>query len=146
MMIPNSSAKAIFGQAIDLDAGAARSAFLDQACVGDLDLRQEIDALLYAWEAAGDFLSQPAATMVDVFSPDAALDGPGTVIGRYRLLDQIGDGGMDRSLGQEPGCLPEIQGVGRASCLGLHRSPIRNNADDNPAFGSFRPDPDEREP
>ena len=93
-MVPQSPAKAIFGEAIGLEAGAARSAFLDRACDGQRQLREEIDALLLAWENAGDFLDRPAASIVGAFSSDFSFDGPGTVIDRYRLLEQIGEGGM----------------------------------------------------
>src|SRR5450755_609790 len=95
MMIPISAAKAIFGQAIDLEPGAARSAFLDRACNGDCQLRQEIEELISVWEGVGDFLNQSVgAAIIDALLPEDAMDGPGTVIGRYKLLEQIGDGGM----------------------------------------------------
>ncbi|HEY1599439.1 MAG TPA: serine/threonine-protein kinase [Pirellulales bacterium] len=95
MMIPISEAKEIFGRAIELERGAARTAFLDGACDGSRRLRQEIDELISAWEGAGSFLNQSAAaTVVATFSEDCALDRLGTVIGRYKLLEQIGDGGM----------------------------------------------------
>ncbi len=95
MMIPTSAAKAIFGQAIDFEPGAARSAFLDRACEGNPQLRHDIEGLISAWEGAGDFLNGSAvAAVFDEFSPEGAMDGPGTVVGRYKLLEQIGDGGM----------------------------------------------------
>jgi serine/threonine protein kinase/tetratricopeptide (TPR) repeat protein len=94
-MNPTSETKAIFGQAIEFEPGAARSAFLDRACDGNRPLRQEIEELISALEGAGDFLNRSAAAgIIDAFSPEGAMDGPGTVIGRYKLLEQIGDGGM----------------------------------------------------
>jgi serine/threonine protein kinase/WD40 repeat protein len=72
---------------------AERAAYLDQACAGDAALRQRIEALLKAHaEASGEaFLTgpyQPASIV------DAATEGPGTRIGPYKLLQQIGEGGM----------------------------------------------------
>ena len=68
--------------------------FLIEACGGNNQLRQEIDELISAWEGAGDFLNQSAAAaVVDVFPP-RTLMAPGTVIGPYKLLEQIGEGGM----------------------------------------------------
>ena len=94
-MMPTSAAKAIFGQAVDFEPGAARSVFLDRACDGNSKLRQEIEELISAWEGVGDFLNRSAAAaVVDGIPPENAFDGPGTIIGRYRLLEQIGDGGM----------------------------------------------------
>ena len=95
MITPVSEIKAIFGQAIDLAPGPARTAFLDQACGGNREMRAEVEELISALEDAGDFLKRPAAAaMIDAFSPNGMPDGPGTVIGRYKLLEQIGDGGM----------------------------------------------------
>ena len=70
-MNPTSETKAIFGQAIDIELGAARSAFLDRACDGNRPLRQEIEELISALEGAGDFLNRSAAAgIIDAFSPE----------------------------------------------------------------------------
>src|SRR5262245_19776353 len=88
-------AKTIFGQALALDSAEARAAYLDQACGGDAALRADGEGLLAAFDRAGDFLRRPAIT-----SPGATVDerpiteAPGTVIGPYKLLQQIGEGGM----------------------------------------------------
>jgi eukaryotic-like serine/threonine-protein kinase len=70
-----------------------RAAFLDQACAGNAVMRQRVDALLKAEAEAGEgaFLTSPhqwasAAVMI--------AEGPGTRIGPYKLLQQIGEGGM----------------------------------------------------
>jgi WD40 repeat protein/serine/threonine protein kinase len=79
-------------------------AYLDRACEGRADLRREVLALLEAHRGAGNFLGRPAAHV----DPLAALrlipgeggnsspanEGPGTAIGPYKLLQQIGEGGM----------------------------------------------------
>jgi serine/threonine protein kinase len=71
-----------------------RSAYLDSACGDDSKLRASVEGLLQAHDKAGDFLESP------ILGPDVTLDtsplteGPGTVIGNYKLLEQIGEGGM----------------------------------------------------
>jgi serine/threonine protein kinase len=83
----------IFGQAIEIESPGERSAFLDEACGGNVSLRAEVESLLGALSQAGDFLSPPVAT--DTRSAaGAVLEGPGSVIGPYKLLEQIGEGGM----------------------------------------------------
>jgi serine/threonine protein kinase/Flp pilus assembly protein TadD len=89
-----SSERAIFESAIDKSSPAARAAFLDGACAGNPRLRAEVDALLAAHDrlarapAAGQ-APPPAATVAE-----ASVEGPGTVIGPYKLMEQIGEGGM----------------------------------------------------
>lgn len=73
----------------------ARAAFVAQACAGDEALRQEVESLLAA-EADQDFLEEPA---VKVAAKARAQDEahwvfPGKVLSHYRLLEQIGAGGM----------------------------------------------------
>ena len=74
-----------------------RAAFLDAACGGNESVRREVEALLAADAAAGVFLTahpraDPPAGNLD--SSGTSLEGPGTVIGRYKLLEQIGEGGF----------------------------------------------------
>jgi serine/threonine protein kinase len=88
--------------ALQIEDPAERSAYLDQACAGEAGLRQRVEALLKAFEQAGSFLQQPAGD--PRVTPDAAppepssnsnpAEGIGTVIGPYKLLQQIGEGGM----------------------------------------------------
>jgi serine/threonine protein kinase len=79
-----------------------RAAYLDQACVGDLELRQRVQELLRAGEDAGCFLKQPApgahrspeaAVFANLQSPDLFSQKVGESIGPYKLLHQIGEGG-----------------------------------------------------
>jgi eukaryotic-like serine/threonine-protein kinase len=83
---------------------AERAAFLDRACGGDTTLRQRLDALLLAHANPGSFLQGPAVkAMADSDLPDTVrpglgpgrlCEGPGSRVGPYRLLQQIGEGGM----------------------------------------------------
>jgi serine/threonine protein kinase/WD40 repeat protein len=76
---------------------AQRAAYLDQACAGDAALRQRIVELLRAGDEAGGFLQSPAALAPGpggtVRLPGLPEAKPGDRIGRYKLLQQIGEGG-----------------------------------------------------
>jgi serine/threonine protein kinase/tetratricopeptide (TPR) repeat protein len=76
----------IFHASRDRAAGAERQAYLDGACGGDAELRSRADALLAADESASDFMEGPAV--------EAQREGPGASIGPYKLLQEIGEGGM----------------------------------------------------
>ena len=92
----------LFMAALRIEDATARAAYLDLACAGEPALRQRVEALLAALEQAGSFLQQPVAdpTATSDFShpgPSPARDpaeGAGTLIGPYKLLEQIGEGGM----------------------------------------------------
>ena len=76
-----------------MSSAAERAAYLDQACEGSPQLRAEVEALLRAHEAPQRVLDAPE--VVTPTSADAPpLERPGTVIGPYKLLQQIGEGGM----------------------------------------------------
>src|SRR5882724_10207563 len=72
-----------------------RNAYLDQACAGDANLRQLAEALLHAHKQLAALHQQqtatvPGPTMVVSHPP---TEKPGDRIGRYKLLQQIGEGG-----------------------------------------------------
>jgi WD40 repeat protein/serine/threonine protein kinase len=85
--------ESIFSEALQRPTPEARAAFLDAACAGDAALRHAVDGLLRAHERAGDFLKAndagPGATV-----DEPVREGPGTVIGPYKLLEPIGEGGF----------------------------------------------------
>jgi serine/threonine protein kinase/WD40 repeat protein len=72
---------------------AQRPAYLVAACAGDGALLRRVEALLHAHENPGSFLAEqpllPASSVVD-----PSTESPGTVIGPYKLLEQIGEGGF----------------------------------------------------
>src|SRR3954453_6919293 len=73
---------------------ADRAAYLDQACVDDPALRERGEALWRAQAAAGSFLECPALSPVVTVDEQPVGAGPGTAIGPYKLIEQIGEGGM----------------------------------------------------
>jgi WD40 repeat protein/serine/threonine protein kinase len=103
----------IFGIALQLAEPLERSRYLDEACRADDALRRRINNLLQTYEQAGSFLERPLG---DSGASPAATDSPanpggndasagtmafptateaaGANIGPYKLLEQIGEGGM----------------------------------------------------
>src|SRR5438874_610532 len=83
----------VFAQALAL-AGPERLAYLDHSCSGDVPLRERVERLLGIHEAAGDFLQMPPSGSASVGSWTVRVgERPGDCIGRYKLLQQIGEGG-----------------------------------------------------
>src|SRR5437867_12064332 len=112
-------AKSIFLTAAEISSSAEREAYLAAQCGGDEPLRREVEDLLQHHAQAQAFLESPAANLPsppwdrdEVGSPrppwgrgaggegvgpttdDPITERPGTVIGPYKLLQQIGEGGM----------------------------------------------------
>lgn len=88
--------RAVFEEAEALPASLRRG-FLDQACVGDDELRREVDSLFRAESQAGSgFLGGPAADLMHSPANGAAAVAAriGTRVGQYRIVDEIGHGGM----------------------------------------------------
>jgi serine/threonine protein kinase len=81
----------LFAEALERTDPEERAAFLDQACRGDAALRLRIERLLAQHEHAGNFLEAPPQVPT---TDEPGPQGPGTVIGKYKLLEQIGEGGM----------------------------------------------------
>src|SRR5262245_11759824 len=95
--------KSIFLSAIEIPPGSDRAAFLDGVCAGNAALRAEVEALLLAHEKPQRLLDMPAADMPAAGVAAAGVassiacsiaEGSSTVIGPYKLLEQIGEGGF----------------------------------------------------
>jgi len=86
--------KSIFSEALEKGTPQERAAYLDKACGNDADLRARVEALLKSHEKVGDFLEIPALDHGATLDQPAQIEGPGTKIGHYELLELIGEGGM----------------------------------------------------
>ncbi|HPF40184.1 MAG TPA: hypothetical protein PK093_16220 [Phycisphaerae bacterium] len=99
-MAERNNAEQIFNEACGL-AGAAREEYLRNACGDDVSLRAAVDSLLAADSAAGDFLAGGETNALDATvpmtpasahrAPPTPGEQPGARIGRYKLLQQIGE-------------------------------------------------------
>ena len=89
MAHPHEREVEVFEAALELPSGE-REAFLERASTGDPELLERVRSLLHAAENGADFLApitpNPAQTL-------PAIEKPGDRIGRYKLLEQIGEGG-----------------------------------------------------
>src|SRR5438094_178370 len=83
----------LFDEALQHATGQDRARYLDEVCGGDLELRRRVERLLRAVSEAGSFLEAPAQDPSPTVDQPPA-ESPGTVIGPYKLLERIGEGGM----------------------------------------------------
>jgi serine/threonine protein kinase/tetratricopeptide (TPR) repeat protein len=86
-------AKEIFLDALEIGSAEGRRAFLDQACGDYAALRGEVEGLLAHHPQVGSFLDSGAQGL-PIMIGNSSDEGPGCVIGPYKLLQQIGEGGM----------------------------------------------------
>ena len=94
---PSQREEELFAAALELPL-AERQRYLEQACGGDTELLRRVQALLRVHVEVGDFLETPAvADRADVAHAGASTppleEAAGTMIGRYKLLQKIGEGG-----------------------------------------------------
>jgi WD40 repeat protein/serine/threonine protein kinase len=87
------SPETVFAQAIEIASDGDRAAFLDRACGGDEALRREVERLVRNHFRAGSFL-EGFADGAPTGDESPGGERPGTLIGPYKLLQQIGEGGM----------------------------------------------------
>jgi eukaryotic-like serine/threonine-protein kinase len=90
-------AKSIFLSAAEIASPAEQQAFVKAQCADDRALRSEVEEFLRHQQSLGSFLESPAVAAEaarTASSGELLAEGPGTVIGPYKLLQQIGEGGM----------------------------------------------------
>ena len=83
----------IFKAAFKLKSPTEQAAYLKKACGNDTDLLARVEALLKAHEEAGSFLEVPVGGQNATLDNSPSIEGPGTKIDRYKLLELIGEGG-----------------------------------------------------
>src|SRR3954454_11840422 len=86
--------KAVFNVARQIGSPDARAEYLRQACGTDSGLRERVQALLHAYEEQASFLESPPPVGGAATIDQPASESPGAVIGPYKLIEQIGEGGM----------------------------------------------------
>src|SRR5205807_9672932 len=77
----------------EIASSTERQAYVAAECGDDKVLRSEVDGLLRHYEAKGSFLQSVAHRSAATILPTLS-EGPGTVIGPYKPLQEIGEGGM----------------------------------------------------
>ncbi|PZR72516.1 MAG: hypothetical protein DLM73_13075 [Chthoniobacterales bacterium] len=106
------------------------SAFLDEKCGGDAALRADVDRLLRSHDQVGDFIEEPAYQVAaEIFAGDGSELGAGQLVGDYRVLSLVGEGGMgevylaeDTKLGRKVALKLVKPGLGRANLIhSFHR-------------------------
>ncbi len=87
--------KGLFDVALEIPS-AKREEFLDNACMGDDDLRREVEKLLASFENAESFMEQPAAREVAsvIIKAETKNLEAGKCFGHYEIVRRIGAGGM----------------------------------------------------
>jgi serine/threonine protein kinase/tetratricopeptide (TPR) repeat protein len=86
-------ARSLFLAAVENRAPDQWGAFLDEACAGDQELRRRVEILLHAHQVSNSLLDCPAPVVAATVD-DPISERPGTVIGPYKLVQQIGEGGF----------------------------------------------------
>jgi serine/threonine protein kinase/WD40 repeat protein len=99
--------QSLFIEALEIEDPTKRTAFLDRACATDPILRQRLERLLQRHGQADSFLESPAANLPcppptrgvsgegEISTIDNTIvERPGAIIGPYKVMEQIGEGGM----------------------------------------------------
>ncbi|MHC4543355.1 MAG: ankyrin repeat domain-containing protein [Planctomycetota bacterium] len=84
----------LFLEVLEKPTVEERTSYLDEVCRGDAELRAELESLLQAHEQAGSFLEGSDLAAKPTLDEAPMTEVPGTIIGRYKLLEKIGEGGM----------------------------------------------------
>ena len=103
------SEKSVFLSALELSSPEKRRQYLERVCAGDPKLRAAVEGLLAAHERTDnvlDSLPEPVGALRNrldsansvsdtaEFSAVSIAEGPGTIVGDYKLMEQIGEGGF----------------------------------------------------
>jgi serine/threonine protein kinase/WD40 repeat protein/tetratricopeptide (TPR) repeat protein len=94
MAAPKLNEADIFNAARRLGNQEARRLYVRRVCAGDRELEARIEALLRVQDEEPDFLQGTPEGLPTATGDQPLMECPGTVIGPYKLLQQIGEGGM----------------------------------------------------
>src|SRR5262249_53634059 len=105
MAIQKLDEEVIFHAARQIEAPDARARYLDEVCGQEKELQARVEALLHVHDEEKSFLEQPGVPtratanegpvpFIDLWATGASNPAgcPGTVIGPYKLMEQIGEG------------------------------------------------------
>jgi len=84
----------MFLDLLEITDPVERAAYLDRECSDNPALRSEVESLLKAHNKDGAFMERPAGILVTTANGAPLADRSGTMIGPYKLMEQIGEGGM----------------------------------------------------
>lgn len=93
MKYPREKLEAVFEAAAALESDAQRRDYLDRACP-DPGFRREVESLLEAMKNPDSLFANDETIPASVLTETPVLEQAGTMIGRYKLLQKIGEGGM----------------------------------------------------
>src|ERR1041384_422173 len=74
--------------------GAERESFLEDACDGNTEVREEVESLLRSYEVAGSFMEEPAVAQAAGDLAHEQKLTPGQRVKHYQIVNLIGEGGM----------------------------------------------------
>lgn len=94
MSEPEPNIDEIFLAALEKETPEERAEYLDQVCGDNAELRQRVERLLEAHPKAENFMERPAANIEPTLPFPEIAERPGMVIGRYKLLHEMGKGGF----------------------------------------------------
>jgi serine/threonine protein kinase/WD40 repeat protein len=88
--------ESLFAAALEKSTAAERRAFLEEACAGDICLRQRMEQLLAADEHARGILDsgEDAATLLGVHRPEPPIAAEQVFSSRFQLRQKLGEGSM----------------------------------------------------
>ena len=93
MKVDAQKARSIFLEAVEQHAPHQWGNYLDAACGQNQELRRRVEVLLRAHEQPNRILDAPVPSLLQT-ADEPPTEGPGTVIGPYKLIEKIGEGGF----------------------------------------------------
>src|SRR5262245_54646915 len=93
-MKPANGMESILAAAVEIPSEEDRRQFVEQACGEDIELKRQVEELIANHFQAGSFLESLAPNSVSTVADAWLTERPGMIIGPYKLLQQIGQGGF----------------------------------------------------